>query len=57
MGHPTLYSVLLEMGNFPNYRDFLELLGKKDYGEFPIQIMGNFAISRFVIYLIVNYLS
>ena len=55
--HLDHFAVLLEMGNFPNYRDFLELLGKKNYGEFPIQIMGNFAISRFVIYLIVNYLS
>ena len=37
-----LVTVLLEMGNFPNYGNFWVLLGRKNYGEFPIEIMGNF---------------
>ena len=34
--------VLLKMGNFPNYGNFLMLNRRKNYGEFPVKIMGNF---------------
>ena len=37
-------SECLGMGNFPNFRDFQGLIGKKIFREFPIQIVGN---SRF----------
>ena len=35
------------MGNFPNYGNFWGLIGRKNYGEFPIEIMGNFDSSGF----------
>ena len=40
------WSVLLEMVNFHNYGDFKGLLVRKNYGEFTIAIMVNFALSR-----------
>ena len=40
-------SVWLEMGNFPNFGDFEGPIGKFFDGEFPIHLMGNFALSRF----------
>ena len=40
-------TVLLEMGNFPTYGNFWILTGRRNYGEFPIKIMGNFGSIRF----------
>ena len=40
-------TVLLEMENFQNYGNFLGLIGRTNYGKFPIEIMGNFDSSRF----------
>ena len=35
------------MGNFPNFGDFEDLIGKKLWGEFPIHVMGNFDLVKF----------
>ena len=33
------------MGNFPNFGDFEGPIGKNFFGEFPIQMLGNFVCS------------
>ena len=42
----VLISVLLEMVNFHNYGDFQGVLVRKNYGEFTMDIMVNFALNR-----------
>ena len=34
------------MGNFSNFGDFEDLLARKNYGEFPTEIIGNFDIGN-----------
>ena len=44
--HVHIYAVLLEMVNFHNYGDFQGVLVRKNYGEFTMDIMVNFALNR-----------